>query len=162
MVGDFQIPAPKTKVTRSGTFYSYPLPESWGVDPQVNPTAGLSNDVAVVALSTQHAARLLASQPLKVDSGPLADRSKPLAGAAYINWAGLVDAVAPWVEFGVDKYLESQAGGPVPAGNRAAVQSQVRTVLDVLKCFRGMTSATYMQDGVQVTHHESVFRDLEK
>ena len=37
---------------------------------------------------------------------------------------------------------------------------QVRTVLKVLKVFKGTTSATYYEDGMQVTHSESVIRDL--
>ena len=162
VVGDFHIPPPKTEETRLGTFYSYGLPEAWGVDPQVRLTAGLSDDVAVVTLSRDHAVRLLASHPLKVDGGPLADQDRPLSGAAYLDFAGVVDAATPWVEFGMDKILESQAGGPVPAKNREAVLGQVRTVLEVLKCFRGATSATYLEGGVRVTHHEAVFRDLEK
>ncbi|HVS36698.1 MAG TPA: hypothetical protein VMS17_14150, partial [Gemmataceae bacterium] len=160
-IGDFQIPPPKTKQLRTGTLYFYPLPEEWGVDPQVSPTGGLSKDVAVLAMSNQHAEQLLASKPLKVDGGPLADKSKPLAGALYFDWAGMVDAATPWAEFAVDKILASQ-GGPVPAQQQQAVWGQVQTVLDVLKCFRGVTSATYLKDGVLVTHHESVFKDLEK
>ncbi len=161
-IGEFQIPAPKKEETRLGTFYSYPLPEEWGLDSQVRPTAGVSGDAAAVATSHEMAVRLLASHPLKVDGGPLADPTRPLAAAVVFDWAGLVDAATPWVEYGVDKYLEAQAGAGPPADARRAVQSQVRTVLDVLKCFRGVTSATYLKDGVLVTHRELVFKDLEK
>ena len=38
---------------------------------------------------------------------------------------------------------------------------QARTVMDVLKCFRGYSSVTYVEDKVTVTHGESVFKDLE-
>ncbi len=162
IVGDFQVPPPETKKTKAGTLYWYSLPESWGVDPQVAPTAGLSDDVAVLTLSHSHAERLLASHPLKLDGGPLDDPKQALTGAAIIDWAGIVDAATPWVVYGTGKILEAQAGGPVPARNQEAVLDQVRTVLDVLKCFRGVTSATYLEDGVQVTHYETVFRDLEK
>jgi hypothetical protein len=37
---------------------------------------------------------------------------------------------------------------------------QVRVVLRVLKSFRGSASATYREDGVWVTHGETVIRDL--
>jgi hypothetical protein len=40
------------------------------------------------------------------------------------------------------------------------IRKQVRTVLDVLKCYRGSTSATYFDGKVLVTHSESAFRDL--
>ena len=160
VVGDFQVPPPETKKTKAGTLYWYPLPEAWGLDPQVQPTAGLSDKAAVLTLSHGHADRLLASHPLKIDGGPLANRDRPLLGAMIFDWAGVVDAAAPWLEYATGKYLEAQAGGP--AKNQEAVWGQVRTVLDVLQCFRGVTSATYVEDGVLVTHHESAFRDLEK
>ena len=160
-IGDFQIPEPQKEDSKSGTLYSYPLPGEWGLDPQVMPTAGLSKSVAVVALSQALAGRLLASQPLKVDGGPLAERDRPMAAAAVCDWPGMVDAARPWVDYAVTKGLEAQGGKP-PAEAREAVLSQVHTALDVLKCFRGMTSATTVEDGVLVTHSESVFRDLEK
>jgi hypothetical protein len=161
-IGDFQIPLPKTDKSLSGTLYSYLLPEEWGVDPKVVPTAGLTKDTAVLTLSHAHAERLLASHPLRIDGGPLADRDRPLAAAMYFNWPGVVDAAGPWVQFGTVKILEAQAGGEVPAKTRDAVLSQVRTVMDVLKCWRGESSATTLEDGVLVTHHESVYKDLEK
>ncbi len=162
IVGDFQVPPPEMKKTKAGTLYYYPLPESWGIDPQVQPTAGLSDDVAVLTLSHRHAERLLTSHPLQFDGRPLPDHDRPLVGAVIFDWAGVVDAATPWVDYATGKILESQAGGPVPARNQEAVLGQIHTVLEVLRCFRGATSATYLDDGVLVTHHESVFRDLEK
>ena len=161
LVGDFQIPPPKSEKKEAGTLYSYPLPEEWGLDPQVAPTAGLTDDAAVLTLSASHAERLLTPKPLKVDGGPLADRKRPLAGAALIDWAGVVNALTPWAELAANDVLDRQ-GADVPAKAREGVLRQVRTALTVLKCWRGSTAATYLEDGVLVTHHESVFRDLEK
>jgi hypothetical protein len=95
-----------------------------------------------------------------VDGGPLAEKDRPLAAAVVFDWAGLVDAATPWVEFGATKYMESASGGKVTAEARSAVLEKVEVVLEVLKCWRGVTSATYLEDGVLVTHHETVFRDL--
>jgi hypothetical protein len=159
--GDFQIPELKSEKKKAGTLYFYPLPEELGMDAQVAPTAGLSDKVAVLTASKEHAERLLARKPLKVDGGPLADHDRPLVAAAYCDWAGIVDALSPWVEWGANKALESQ-GADMPAKTREGVVRQVRTVLEVLKCFSGATSATTLEDGVLTTHSESVFRDLEK
>jgi hypothetical protein len=158
---DFQIPEPKSLKEREMSLYFYPLPEEWGIDPQISPTAGLTDKVAVLTASKEHAERLLARRPLKVDGGPLADGKRPMVSAAYCDWEGIVDALTPWVELGTNKALESQQAD-MPAKTREGVVRQVRTVLQVLKCFRGATSATTLEDGVLTTHSEAVFRDLEK
>ncbi len=158
---DLQIPEPKSEKTKSGTLYYYPLPEELGLDPQVAPMAGLSDKVAVLTASKQHAERLLASHPLKVQGGPLAERDRPMVMAAYLDWAGIVDAVSPWVEYGTKIGLEREKDN-IPEAMRGDITKQVRTVLQVLKCFRGVSSATTLEDGVLTTHSESVFRDLEK
>ena len=159
--GDFQIPAPKSEKAKGGTLYYYSLPEELGLDPQVAPRAGLSDKVGVLTVSKEHAERLLAVKPLKVEGGPLADLSRPMVSAAYCDWAGIVDAFSPWVEFGTAKALE-QAPGDMPEKEREGVVRQVRTVLQILKCFRGATSATTLEDGVLTTHSEAVFHDLDK
>jgi hypothetical protein len=159
--GDFQIPEPKSLKEREMSLYFYPLPEEWGIDSQISPTAGLTDKVAVLTASKEHAERLLSRKPLKVDGGPLADGKRPMVSAAYCDWAGIVDALTPWVELGTNKALESQQAD-MPAKTREGVVRQVRTVLQVLKCFRGATSATTLEDGVLTTHSEAVFRDLEK
>jgi hypothetical protein len=161
-IGDFQIPEPKEDASKAGEFYSYPPPANWGLDLQVVFTAGIRDKVAVLALSHALAERLLAPDPLKVDGGPLAAKDRPMAAAVICNWAGFVDAARPWVDYGVDKALEAQGGVKPAAGDRETIFSQVHTVLDVLKCFRGMTSATTVEDGVLVTHSEAVFHDLPK
>ncbi len=159
--GDFQIPKPESETTKVGKLYYYPLPEELKLDPQVAPMAGLSDKVAVLAASKAHAERLLADKPLKLTGGPLADAKQPMVSAAYLDWPGIVDAMWPWVDLGTMKAFES-APADMPEKTRESVMRQVKTGLQVLKCFRGATSATTLEDGVLTTHSESVFRDLEK
>ena len=58
-----------------------------------------------------------------------------------------------------------RAAGPSLLGQKAGekemedVMKQAHTILQVLKCFRGYSSATYLENGVLVTHSETVFRD---
>jgi hypothetical protein len=159
--GDFQIPAPKSEKAKGGTLYYYPLPKELGLDPQIAPRAGLSDKVGVLTASKEHAERLLARKPLKVDGGPLAELDRPMVSAAYCDWVGIVDAFSPWVQFGTAKALE-HAPGDMPEKEREGVLRQVKTVLQILKCFRGATGVTTLEDGVLTTHSEAVFRDLEK
>lgn len=150
-------PEPRVERTADATLVSFPLPAELGLDPQVLPTGGLSQHVAVLALSRAHAERLLKPTPVHFESGPLAGlKDKKLAGASAFNWPALIDALTPWVELGIT------AAKPPPVGDGpdADVLKQARVVLEVLKCFRGVTSATYFENGALVTHSESVVRDL--
>jgi hypothetical protein len=148
-----KIPEPEVKVSTAGKLFVFRLPAEWKLDPQVSPTAGLSPRVGVLTLSAEHAERLLTSKPLKVEGGPLADTKRPLAGAVYFNWPVFVDALRPWVVFGVEQaQLEKQMPGQ-------DVLKQVGTVLDVLKVLRLSTSATYIENGALITHSETVIRD---
>ena len=149
-----EIPAPQTQKIKGGTMFYYPLPEAWGLDKQLLPNAALADKVAVLALSQEHSERLLTPTPLKVDGGPLADLKRPLAGATYVNCAGLVDLVAGW----------AGAAAPLaPAKDQEKVTevlAQVRTVVEVLKVFRSYSSATYFEGDALVTHSELVITDL--
>jgi hypothetical protein len=156
-IPDAEIPAPKIENGTAGKLAWYPIPAEWGLDKQVSPTAGLSSNLAVLTLSRAHTERLLTPTPLKVAEGPLADRKRPLAAANYFNFNALVDAATPWVVFGV----QTAKLPPLPGGGADADWlPQVKTVLEVLRCYRGTSSASYLEDGVLVTHTESVVEDL--
>jgi hypothetical protein len=167
-VPELKIPPPKTAKVKDGTLYFYPFPEDWGVDARILPNGGLGEKVATLSLSKEHSQRLLARTPLKVNGGPLADLNRPLAEATYVNFAGLVDMAAPWIDYatwaiaprlmGLDL---DDADDKVEAHRKLdPVMKQVHTVLEVLKVFRSYASVTYLQDGVWVTHSETVIRDL--
>ena len=162
-IPNFSIPAPESVKKQAGTLYFYKLPEAIGLDAQVVPTAGLSDKTAVLTLSHSHAERLLTSTPLKLDGGPLAAHLKnPLASAFYCNWPAIVDAATPWIEMGVSAAIGDGFIADGPNKKRDEIMAQVKTVLEVLKVYRGTTSATFFEDGVIVTHSESVFKDLGK
>jgi hypothetical protein len=150
----FQIPPPQTKTVKGGTLYYYPIPEEIGLDKQISPAAGLSKNVAVLAISEAHATRLLQPTALKSDSKLLADAKRPLAAVVHTNCAGIIDALGLWVDYGLEQANVGQVG-PFD------VRDHVRTILDVLKVFRSYTSVTYTEGGALVTHGEAVFRDIE-
>jgi hypothetical protein len=158
---EFQIPPPQTEKLKRGVLYAYPLPEAWGVDRQILPNSGVAPNVAVLALSRAQTERLLTPTPLKISGGPLADPKRPLAAASYVDCAGILDALAPWIDLGTTTaapFLTAMAGEQAKAVED--LPGQVRTVLEVLKVFRSYSSATYVEDGALVTHGETVIRDL--
>jgi hypothetical protein len=158
---DFQIPAPQKRTLKVGELYFFTLPPNIPLDERLLPTAGLSANVATLTLSHEHAERLLTATPLAA-AGPLANTRRPLAMATFFNWAGLIDAVTPWIEMGV------QIGGPFlgdtlgEAGGKSSndLLSQVQTVLSIMKVFRNYSSATYFENGAMVTHSATALKDL--
>ncbi len=154
---EFAIPEPQTQKTQAGELYYWPLPAEWGLDKRVAPTLGVSKTVGVVTPSQEMAERLLTRKKLVLPpNSPLADARRPLAGAFYCNFPGFVEALTPWVDFALEK-AELPPGAPI---DKESLGKQVHTLLDVLKCYRGTTSATYLEGGVLVTHSQSVFQDL--
>jgi hypothetical protein len=153
------IPRPEAKKVASGTIYFWSLPPV-GQDQRVQPNLGLSDKVVVVTFSQAHSERLMTPTPLKLDGGPLAQR-RPLLGAAVVDFAGFIGAVRPWVEqFALPMALRDMPDNAPKGLTKAEIPDQVKTVFDLLQCFRGVTSATYREGNATVTHSETVFRDL--
>jgi hypothetical protein len=152
----FKWPEAKVEKIAGGSLYSYPLPDQWGVDKNIVPNAGLSDNVAVITLSTAQTDRLLKETPLKV-GGVLAKTDRPLAVAAWFDWTELVGAVTPWVNYALEQIPEEQM-----AGQGELVVSQVRTVLEVLSTIKCFTSETYIEDNTLVHHSLLEIHDLSK
>jgi hypothetical protein len=159
-IPDYQIPEPENRKAKNGTLYFYALPADWGINERIAPTFGLSSEVAAVTISRDHAQRLLAAIPLKIEGGPLAELNRPRAMATYFNWAGVIQALTPWVEqglraAGVDPSEKVEVGDESWKG----VLRQVPTVLEVLQVFRSYSSSTYFEGSVLVTHSETRIED---
>jgi hypothetical protein len=159
MMPAIEVPEAKRLELKAGVAYSYPMFGQLGLDPQIMPSAGLNDTVAVLALSPDHVGRLLADQPLKLDGGPLADLKKARAAASVFNSPALIDMLAPWTEFGIARAQEA-SGAPLDAERMKAVMDQLKTILEVLKVFKGSSSSTYFEGDALVTHSETVVRDI--
>ena len=108
----------------------------------------------MLTLSREHAERLLKSTPLKTGTAPLSDPARPLDSAFHFHWAGLVDAVSPWVGY-------AMALRPADDGT-AEMKRMAKKVTGLLRVFQSYTSATYREAGATVTHSETVFRDVDE
>ncbi len=126
------------------------------MDKNVVPNAGLANNVAVITLSTAQTDRLLKETPLKV-GGVLATTDRPLAVAGWFDWNELIEAATPWVNYILEQIPEGQMGG-----QKDLVVSQVHTVLEVLSTIKSITSETYIEDNVIVSHSLVEIQDLGK
>ena len=153
-VADVTIPPPQTKAVKGGTLYYYAAPDAAGLDPQLALTAGVTEKWAVFTISPGHATRLLQPTPLTADN-PRLKAAKGALSASYFSWEGLVDAVMPWVDYGLT------LARPNDGEDGMDVRGQVRTVLAVLKVFRNTASVTTIEGDAVVTHSESIVRDIE-
>lgn len=173
---DYKIPLPEVTKVAGGEVYSYPLKGS-GVDPQIAPAAGLSSSVLIVSSSPKQAERVLVSKPLAV-GGMLADSSRPLVAAGFLDWAATVDALTPWIDYGIRAYsakAAAEAGGALMAVDEDGVKKlaaaeedspstkeildQVHTGLEILSTLRNVTSVTFFEKGITVTHTEVHWQD---
>jgi hypothetical protein len=68
----------------------------------------LSEQFAAFSRRPELSLRLLEATPLQAD-GPLTDVERPLAAASYLNFAGLIDALQPWMEHGLERRQERLA-----------------------------------------------------
>ena len=163
-VPPIQLPKPQTEKSSSGTIYKYAIPPALGLDQRIAPNAGLSDNVLALSLFPLFTKRLLNKTPLRT-SGPLADRNRPLAAAARFNWAGLIEALTPWIDYGCDLAFAfdplGNGGGADANPTSKAIKDQIHTGLDVLKCFRSYSSVTYVEGKALVTHHQSRYQALE-
>ncbi len=154
-----ELPKPLERAEGSGTVYYYTLPQTTGLDPQIAPNAGLSDDVMAMSLLPKFTARLMNETPV-INSGPLADVNRPLAAAGHLNFAGFIDMISPWVDYGMMMAGALQASEGAQPDQMAMVMEHVKVGMEVLRCFRGVSSVTYIEDGVTVSHSEWRFQDL--
>lgn len=154
------VPEPQTQSIGIGTIYYYPLPEEAALDSRLSPSAGLSDKVLAFTISREHAVRLLTPAPLTFKEGNFVEAGKrPLAAVTLLDWATLMDALQPWVAYGL-----KQAHDLLPADDNPATKDlagQVKTLLNVLKCMRGFVTLTTIEGDVMVSRSETIFRDLD-
>jgi hypothetical protein len=155
-INNFKWPEAQTAKIEGGSIYTYQLPADWGVDKNVIPNAGLSDRVAVIALSPKQTGRLLKETAPKV-GGLLADVNRPLAAAGWIDWTELLNGATPWINYTLQQMTDQQLGG-----QKESVIAQVHTVLEVLSTIKSLTSECYVVDDAVVKHTLLEIHDLAK
>jgi hypothetical protein len=164
---DYQVPEPvKTKLD-AGSLWSFPL--SGGIDEKIQPTIGVSQDAAVLALVPKQAGRLLPKSRLETGS-QLSKFEEPLIGAKTVDVAGLIDAIMPWAVYFTRYGFVQERDGSVDPGTELGPDdenprakdalAQAKIVAEVLKSLRVAVAETAAQDGATVTHWRNVIRDM--
>lgn len=153
------LPAAESKTVGAATMYFWPIPPI-GLDSQVLPNLGTTKNLVVKSLSLKQTERLLASNPLTTQDG-LLEPNRPLHSAAVIDFAKFVGTVRPWLEkFALPAMLENVPENAPPGLKRDEIPGQVRKVIDVMQCLRGIRTVTYRDADANVTRSETVIEDL--
>ena len=169
-IPQLQIPAPETRSIAGGMVYTYPFPAEWGVDSQLALNAGLTDQVVALSMLPAFTEQLLKSAPIAIDTA--VDLTRPAAVITHFQFAKVLDAVKPWIDYGVGVATgRIVADGAVADPDNAMQQAimmqagliipQVNQLLDVMKAVRSHTSLTYRENDVWVTHSELHLKDLE-
>jgi hypothetical protein len=165
---EYSVPEPvKTKV-EGGTLWSFPMANS-GLDDKVQPSIGVGEDAAVLSLVPKQAGRLLVQTRLETGS-QLSKFEEPLVGAAALDFAGLVDAIQPWVVYLTRYGCAQQRDGSVDPESELGPDdeneqakdalAQAKVVFEVIKSLRVAVAETSMQSDAMVTHWRNVIRDM--
>lgn len=165
---DYRIADPRKEEVAGGNVWSWPL-EKAGLDEQVQPAIALGKDAAVLSLVPKQAGRLIVATPLTTGA-QLTKFEEPLAGAATLDVAGLIEALEPWLiyaaryaavqgrEGSVDSDLTLNAD--VEDEQAKEILVQVKVVLEAAKVLRVATAETAVKPDACVTHWRNIIRDI--
>ena len=165
---EYRVPEPVKNKVEGGVLWSYPLANS-GLDEKVQPSIGVGESAAVLSLVPKQAGRLLLKTRLETGS-QLAKFEEPLVGAAALDFAGLIDAIQPWVvyftRYGCVQQREGNVDpeselGPDDENDQAKdALAQAKVVFEVIKSLRVAVAETAMESDAMVTHWRNVIRDM--
>ncbi len=158
LIPNLTMPPPETKKKSGGTLYYYAIPLFLGLDPQFQPSAGLSSSVLALSLSLEHSERLLKKTPLKTDLAVMKNLESRNTGLVfYCNTPEFMKMLSPWIGYGVKQYFASRGEDSKQADE---IMKQVDVVLEVVSVIREIGAVSYQEGNVTVTHSETVFEDI--
>ena len=164
----YRVPEPSKTKVEGGSLWSFDLPGA-GLDEKIQPAIGINDDVAVFSLLPAQATRMLVSkrQETAADIGRF---EKPLAGAAALDFAGLIDCIEPWVGYLTRIGVLQQRNGFIdessvigPDGDDDQTREILRhtgVVFDALRCVRTAAAEVETTSDATVTHWRNSIRDL--
>jgi len=164
----YRIPDPEQSDVAGGTLWTFPMART-GLDEQISPAIAISEGTAVFSLVPKQATRMLAASKQQTGA-PLSGFGEPLATAAALDVAGLVDVIEPWlVYFGRVGVLQqrngfvdgsSVAGADLDEGQLGEAFTALGVVFDALRCIRLAVAETSTRSDATVTHWRNLIQDL--
>ncbi|MCE9631022.1 MAG: hypothetical protein K8S94_09975 [Planctomycetia bacterium] len=164
----YRIPEPEKSKSDGGSVWSWALTNS-RLDEQVRPAIGVGEKAVVFSLVPKQIGRMLVESRLETGA-QLTKFDEPLAGAAALDFAGLVDVLQPWIVY-VTRYgcVQERDGSVDPDTELTAADENeqakealehAKVVLEALKSLRAAVAETSFRDDALVTHWRNVIRDM--
>jgi len=164
----YRIPDPEKSDIEGGALWVFSL-ERTGIDGQVSPSIAISDSTAVFSLVPKQAGRMLAATQQRTGA-PLATFGEPLAGAAALDVAGLVDVVEPWLLYFFRVGMLQQRNGFVDGSSVAGPDldegqfkdgiTAMGVIFDALRCIRLAVAETSTRSDATVVHWRNLIQDL--
>ena len=121
------------------------------------------------SLVPKQVGRLLVESRLETGA-QLTKFEEPLAGAAALDFAGLVDVLQPWVVYVTRYACVQQRDGSVDADTELTAADEneqakealahAKVIFEALKSLRAAVAETSFRDDALVTHWRNVIRDM--
>jgi hypothetical protein len=172
-VPEIQLRKPEQReLEGGGMLYVYPLPDEWGLDSQIAINAGMTDSAAAMSMLPGTTEKLLRSTPLDLDTS--LDLKRPAAKVVHFEFQKMIGFIRPWIDYGLDIAMgnlktddgEEESEDEPPAEQSPMMMQmgfivpQVHQFLDVAAAFHSVTSVTYRDDDLWVTHSETRFEDV--
>ena len=148
------LPPPDERDVKGGKLYYYAIPGAAEGETTIAATGGLGAEVAVLSLIPEQAERLLTKSGF-APADILARRDQPAARLWYVNFAGLMESLETWVNYGFNVAIAFAPSPELPE-----ISQTVETIFEVLKCWRGSAGVAYFEGTTLVEFSETVFEDL--
>jgi hypothetical protein len=158
-IPEIKIPAPSKREFSAGMIYYYSAPAEAGLHRWLAPNSGLSQQYLVLSVLPQQTQRLLQSNPLQA-TGPLSDPTRPLAVAVHIDFTAAIDALKPWLRFGLKLARENAEEAVDQQVLLQMIETQSTEAFEILRCVNSYTAATYQDSEAMVTHFQWRLKDL--
>ena len=141
------------------------LAEATGLDGQIAVCGAVGEKTVALASSPRLAEQALTEQPL-AGIEPLGPANQERAMLVGLDFAQLVGAIGPWIEYGIRAdAAKSSDDGEIPSEDSpeaAMVIGQVRAAVEILQCYRGAWSETLREGDAWLTHSVSTYEDLDE
>ena len=148
------VPPAELEKAGDAEYYFYPLGDMLGSDEQISPTAALSKDFMALALSRDHASRLMKSSNVKLPGLASNFVDKEIGSLYFIDFSSMVGLCEEWTDYFVATMAEDEMGWEEMA-------PMIEISFDFLKCVDKFSGVSYAEGKSVVSEYEMRFRDLD-
>lgn len=155
------------KEVNGGESFTWALPDGSYLDSSLGPHVSIANGVMVIGIHAASEQRLLATGTTSL-FGPAAD-NKPAMAIGFFDNRLAVNLLEQWADYGFEQWANLDGGIQLSSNgatqdltmNEQDIRESTKRLMDFFRCFHGVSSRRYEEDGKQINHFLLKFSDLE-